>query len=118
MHESESEVTQSSATLSNLMDYSLPGSSVHGSFQARVLEWGAIAPSGSLYTRFLIILRGICHYPHFTDEEFEAKREKLTYPDHRPKKWWNWDYNQDNLGSSKVLACNHSLIWEQTWPSG
>ena len=40
---SESEVAQSCPTLSNLMDYSLPGSSVHGIFQARVLEWGAIA---------------------------------------------------------------------------
>ena len=40
---SESEVTQSCPTLSDPMDYSLPGSSVHGIFQARVLEWGAIA---------------------------------------------------------------------------
>ena len=40
---SESEVAQSSPTLSNPMDYSPPGSSVHGIFQARVLEWGAIA---------------------------------------------------------------------------
>ena len=40
---SESEVTQSCLTLSDPMDCSLPGSSVHGSFQARVLEWGAIA---------------------------------------------------------------------------
>ena len=40
---SESEVTQLCPTLSNLMDCSLPGSSVHGIFQARVLEWGAIA---------------------------------------------------------------------------
>ena len=39
----ESEVAQSSLTLSDPMDYSLPGSSVHGIFQARVLEWGAIA---------------------------------------------------------------------------
>ena len=39
---SESEVTQSCPTLSNPMDCSLPGSSVHGIFQARVLEWGAI----------------------------------------------------------------------------
>ena len=36
---SESEVTQSCRTLSDPMDYSLPGSSVHGVFQARVLEW-------------------------------------------------------------------------------
>ena len=40
---SESEVAQSCPTLSNPMDCSLQGSSVHGIFQARVLEWGAIA---------------------------------------------------------------------------
>ena len=40
---SESEVAQLCPTLSNLMDCSLPGSSVHGIFQSRVLEWGAIA---------------------------------------------------------------------------
>ena len=39
----ESEVAQSYLTLSDLMDCSLPGSSVHGIFQARVLEWGASA---------------------------------------------------------------------------
>ena len=54
MHEvkSESEVAQSCPTLSDPMDCSLPGSSVHGIFQARVLEWGAIAFSykySSLY---------------------------------------------------------------------
>ena len=48
---SESEVAQSCPTLSDPMDRSLPGSSVHGIFQARVLEWGAIAFSG-------ILLRG------------------------------------------------------------
>ena len=40
---SESEVAQSCLTLSDPMDCSLPGSSVHGIFQARVLEWDAIA---------------------------------------------------------------------------
>ena len=40
---SESEVAQSCPTLSDPMDCSLPGSSVNGIFQARVLEWGAIA---------------------------------------------------------------------------
>ena len=40
---SESEVAQSCLTLRDPMDCSLPGSSVHGIFQARVLEWGAIA---------------------------------------------------------------------------
>ena len=40
---SESEAVQSCRTLCNPMDYSLPGFSVHGIFQARVLEWVAIA---------------------------------------------------------------------------
>ena len=40
---SESEVTQLCLTLLDPMDFSLPGSSIHGIFQARVLEWGAIA---------------------------------------------------------------------------
>ena len=40
---SESEVTQSCLTLSYPMDCSSPGSSIRGIFQARVLEWGAIA---------------------------------------------------------------------------
>ena len=40
---SENEVAQSCPTLSDPMDCSLPGSSIHGIFQARVLEWGAIA---------------------------------------------------------------------------
>ena len=39
----QSEVAQSCLTLSDPMDFSLPGSSIHGIFQARVLEWGAIA---------------------------------------------------------------------------
>ena len=43
----ESEVTQLCPTLSNPMDCSLPGSFVHGIFQARVLEWGAIAFSNA-----------------------------------------------------------------------
>ena len=40
---SESEVAQSFPTLSDPMDWSLPGSSIHGIFQASILEWGAIA---------------------------------------------------------------------------
>ena len=46
--ESESEVSQSRPTLSDPMDYNLPGSSVHGILQARILEWVAISfSSGS-----------------------------------------------------------------------
>ena len=45
---SESEVTQSCPTLSDPMDCSLPGSSIHRIYQARVLEWVAIAFSKDL----------------------------------------------------------------------
>ena len=49
----KSEVIQSCPTLSNPMDCSPPGSSVYGIFQARVLEWGAIAFSGKIVWRLL-----------------------------------------------------------------
>ena len=52
---SESEVAQSCPTLSDPMDYSLPGSSVHGIFQARELEWGATAFSD---------ISKVCHLHH------------------------------------------------------
>ena len=45
---SESEDAQSCPALRDPMDCSLPGSSIHGIFQARVLEWGAIAFSDSI----------------------------------------------------------------------
>ena len=54
----ESEVAQSCPTPSDPMDSSLPGSSVHGIFQARVLEWGAIAFSIAL-TRWTYVSKVI-----------------------------------------------------------
>ena len=52
--ESESEVAQSCLTLSDPMDSSLPGSSIHGIFWATVLEWGAIAFSIALTRRTFV----------------------------------------------------------------
>ena len=54
---SESEVAQSCPTLSDPMDSSPPGSSVHGTFQARVLEWGAIA-----FSRYINLKISNCIY--------------------------------------------------------
>ena len=74
---SESEVAQSCLALSDPMDCSPPVSSVHGIFQARVLEWGAIAFSGQVldakepsdlvsalkdHTRKMILLETIISY--------------------------------------------------------
>ena len=68
---SESEVAQSCLTLSDPMDCSLPGSSIHGIFQARVLEWVAIVFSKIyiyIYTRVLewvaIVFSYIYIYTH------------------------------------------------------
>ena len=60
---SESEVTQSCPTLSDPIDYSPPGSSAHGIFQARVLEWDAIAFSGNVPLVSLIFLRRSLVFP-------------------------------------------------------
>jgi len=56
---SESEVTQSCLTLRDPMDCSPPGSLVHGIFQARVLEWGAIAFSESKEDKVLRVQLGL-----------------------------------------------------------
>ena len=62
---SESEVAQSCPTLSDPMDCSPPGSSIYGIFQARVLEWGAIAFSKSAPTQYKI--KGKCMKNNITD---------------------------------------------------
>ena len=59
---SEIEVAQSCPTLSNPMDCSLPGSSVHGIFQARVLEWGAIAFSTRSFIISGLMFRSLIHF--------------------------------------------------------
>ena len=56
---SESEVTESCLTLFDPMDFGLPGSSVHGIFQARVLEWGAIAFSATHAQAGLFVTSGV-----------------------------------------------------------
>ena len=61
---SESEVAQLCPTFSDPMDCSLPGSSIHGIFQARVREWGAIA----------LGTKKICSFLHVELDEMAAKR--------------------------------------------
>ena len=82
MHErkSESEVTQSCLTLSDPMDCSLPGSSVHGIFQARVLEWVAITFSnednGKLLNKTVVFdyfMSKVCDKPVALEEVGKCK---------------------------------------------
>ena len=67
---SESEVAQPCPTLSDPMDRSLPDSSIHGIFQARVLEWGAIAFSMRILEWCYSLLQGI----------FQTQRSNLGLP--------------------------------------
>ena len=64
MHESESEVAQSCPTLRNPMNRSLPGSSVHGIFQTRVLEWVAISFSKECWGITVIL---VVNFPEVTN---------------------------------------------------
>ena len=66
---SESEVAQSCLTLSDPMDCSLPGSSTHGIFQARVLEWGAIAFSIRASYVLSIVFRHETIYTHGQEDK-------------------------------------------------
>ena len=89
---SESEVAQSCPTLSDPMDCGLSGSCVHGIFQARVLEWGAIAfsttillcsikwafPSDLVYYRILDCLRFVSHDFLKPSDPQKSKCFKLT----------------------------------------
>ena len=78
---SESQVAQSCLTLRDPMDRSLPDSSIHGIFQARVLEWGAIAFS-CFHSRFL--LNTVLHFQQSTTEA-EISLPYLTAKDEQKK---------------------------------
>ena len=69
---SESEVAQSCPTLSDPMDWSLPGFSIHEIFQARVLEWGAIAFS-TLSTQKQSFLLSVYSFSFLTLYFFNGK---------------------------------------------
>ena len=70
---SESEGAQSCPTLSDLMDCSLRGSSVHGIFQTRVLEWGAIAFMVLIFSSFIF---------SFSESTHSQSQVKTTPPTH------------------------------------
>ena len=80
---SESEVAQSCPTLSDPMDCSLPGSSAHGIFQARVLEWGAIAFSTISMCPVVFVLFVYC----FSYPLLYTFLEWLTLPQHLECVW-------------------------------
>ena len=87
---SESEVAQSCPTLSDPMDCSLPGSSAHGIFQARVLEWGAIAFSTISMCPVVFVLFVYCFsYPLlYTFLEWLTLPQRLECVWRSMANWW------------------------------
>ena len=75
---SESEATQSCSTPSHPMDCSLPGSSVHGILQARVLEWGAIAFSKKTVC-VCVCVQFIHTHIYMSEKHEEKERLSLSY---------------------------------------
>ena len=79
---SENEVAQSCLTLSNPTDYSTPGSSIHGIFQARLLEWVAIAFSRKV-VEVLDLSQNLCPYSllEVKSKLIQTWSQKLTMPE-------------------------------------
>ena len=97
---SEREVTQSCPTLCNPMDCSLPGSSAHGIFQAKVLEWGAIAFSDTLHKVLLISAFLATNYltPHYQSVSLPS----TCYNQHLC--FWNWYLVLFLVGENRWVA--------------
>ena len=76
---SESEVGQLCPTLSDPMDCSLPGSSIHGIFQARVLQWGAIAFSSLIMKEMQIktTMKLFLHFNHQNGHHREIYKQQM-----------------------------------------
>jgi len=96
---SESEVTQSCPTLSHLMDCSLPGSSIHGIFQARVLEWGAIAFSNKVARIVKFLEKGGVRSYCLVGTVSVWKNEQVSSAD----RWWWWLHNNVDLLNASEL---------------
>ena len=88
---SESEVTQSCLTLSDPMDCSLPGSSIHGIFQARVLEWVGIA---------------------FSEKTLTTWKESDDQSRQHAKKQRRYFANKDLSGQGYDFSNSHIWMWE------
>ena len=109
----ESEVAQSCPTLSDPMDWSLPGSSIHGIFQARVLEWVAIAFSENC------LMTQQSHCWAYTPRKPELKETHAPQCSLQHCLFWflvceDW-YLTDNLGHLVISICNISQEFQSSF---
>ena len=103
---SETEVAQSCPTFSDPMDCSLPGSSVHGIFQARVLEWGAITIVLLLLSRFSRVR--LCVTPqtaaHQAPHPWDSSGKNTGVGYHFLLNAWKWKVKVKSLSRVRLLA--------------
>ena len=117
---SESEVAQSCPTLSDPMDCSLPGSSVHRIFQARVLEWGAIAEYimqnaglNEAQARIKISGRNINNLRYAYDTTFMAESEEELKSHLMKEKEESEKVGLKlNIQKTKIIASGPTTSWE------
>ena len=110
----ESEVTQSCPTLSDPMDCSLPGSSVHGILQARVLEWGAIAFSKwSTYISVKKITSVFNHMASYMNFSMLTNGIKLQGT---VKVFWRllWKFSLGSVWFPSILLCSWEARGQET----
>ena len=101
---SESKVTQSCLTLHDPMDHSLPGSSIHGILQARVLEWSAIAFSYWCEETSIKICLGVCNFLSSVSQQRFEMGSLLQLP-----------YTSVLFGKQRMV---HSQGMRAGWPKG
>ena len=142
---SESEVTQLCPTLCDPVDYSLPGSSIHGIFQARVLEWGAIAhnsnqfsslpsfPTAKSYSPAAVLLSPERQWAYNLSSVLERGAEpsatERVYTSYVWAVWgralgepvWEWkpELTQSRfMNGTGLLECISAPPWDQMLPEG
>ena len=133
LHPKWSKVAQSCPSLCDPMDCSLPGSSVHGIFQARVLEWVAISFSREssqprdwtrvshiagrrfivwatredlLYKSFLICCSGLARY---------LSGKRVCLPVQEPQEMWVWPLGQEDPLEKETATNSSILAWRIPW---
>ena len=103
-------VAQSCLTLCDSMDYSLPGSSVHGIFQARILEWVAISSSrGSFSPRDWTHISCIGRRILYNWATWEASRVTRLKPARASPELCTWGFWK--RGITKLVGCQPGGLW-------
>jgi len=104
---SEREVAQSCPTLIDPMDYSPSGSSIHGIFQARVLEWGATAFSITWLTKVHLVKAMVFPVVMYGCESWDYKESWV------PKNWCFWtSTGEDSWVPWTAKRSNQSILKE------